>query len=132
MPIIHHQEIAEIEMRPGIRGQFLAGKEHGARGVCLLVNTVDPGASVPLHKHSVEETMLVLEGVVWVRMGDELYTVGPQHTVIIPAGTPHAWGNSGSDVARLLWAFGGPDPFNDSTYLEGSPPAYFPSESHKA
>jgi quercetin dioxygenase-like cupin family protein len=64
MPVINHQEIPEIEMRPGIRGQFLASVEHGARGVCLLVNTVDPGTAVPLHKHTVEETMLVLEGTV--------------------------------------------------------------------
>jgi len=52
--------------------------------------------------------MLVLEGTVWVRIGDERYPVGPQHTVIIPAETAHAWGNSSPDVAKLLWAFGGP------------------------
>jgi quercetin dioxygenase-like cupin family protein len=122
MPIINHQDIPEIEMRPGIRGQFLASKEHGARGICLLVNTVDPGAAAPLHKHTVEETMLVLEGTVWVRVGDQRYMVGPQHTVIIPAGLPHAWGNAGTAAAKLLWAFGGPDPFADATYLEGAPP----------
>jgi quercetin dioxygenase-like cupin family protein len=123
MPVINHQQIPEIEMRPGIRGQFLASKEQGARGVCLLVNSVDPGAAAPLHKHTVEETMLVLEGTVWVRLGEERFMVGPQHTVIIPAGTPHAWGNFGPGVAKLLWAFGGPDPFSDSIYLEGDPPA---------
>jgi quercetin dioxygenase-like cupin family protein len=122
MPVISHQHIAEIQMRPGIRGQFLASQEHGARGVCLLVNMVDPGAAAPLHKHTAEETMLVLEGTVWVRLGEERYTVGPHHTVIIPAETPHAWGNSGPGMAKLLWAFGGPDPFRDSTYLEGAPP----------
>jgi len=131
MPVINHQEMPEIEMRPGIRGQFLASTEHGACGVCLLVNTVAPGASAPLHKHTVEEAMLVLEGTVWVRVGDEHYTVGPQHTVIIPAETPHAWGNSSCDVAKLLWAFGGPDPFRDSTYLEGPPPAYSTPERGK-
>jgi quercetin dioxygenase-like cupin family protein len=132
MPVIHHQQIPEIEMRPGIRGQFLASRGHGAQGVCLLVNTVAPGAGAPLHQHSVEETMLVLEGIVWVRIGDERYTVGPQHTVIIPPETPHAWGNSGPDVAKLLWAFGGPDPFSDAVYLEGAPPVYSTSESRNA
>jgi quercetin dioxygenase-like cupin family protein len=131
MPVINHEEIPEIEMRPGIRGQFLASRAHGARSVCLLVNTVAPGAAAPLHKHTVEETMLVLEGTVWVRISDERYTVGPQHTVIIPAETPHAWGNSGPGVAKLLWAFGGSDPFLDSTYLEGTPPAHSTLESDK-
>jgi hypothetical protein len=96
MAIISHRSIPEVEMRPGIRGQFLASKEQGARGVCLLVNTADPGATVPLHKHSE---------------------------------TPHAWGNAGGDIAKLLWAFAGPDPFRDSTYLEGLPPTCVPPDS---
>ena len=124
MPIIDHRTIPEIVMRPGIRGQFLAHKDSGAAGVSLLANTVDPGAEAPLHLHTVEETMLVLEGSVWVRVGDERCTLGPNHTVIIPAHTPHAWGNAGATVAKLLWAFAGPDPFGDATYLEGAPPRH--------
>src|SRR5687768_7169667 len=56
MPIVDHSAIPEIHMRPGIRGQFLAHKDLGARGVSLLANTVDPGAAAPLHSHTVEET----------------------------------------------------------------------------
>jgi gentisate 1,2-dioxygenase len=74
---------------------------------------------------------LVLEGTGWVRVGDERYTVGPQHTVIIPAETPHAWGNSGPDVAKLSWAFARPHPFRDSTSLGGAPPTYAPPERAK-
>ena len=124
MPIIDHRTIPEIQMRPGIRGQFLANQALGATGVSLLINTVEPGAAAPLHMHTVEETMLVLEGTVWAQVGDERYTVGPNHTVIIPPHTPHAWGNAGENTARLLWAFAGPDPFGDATYLEGTPPKH--------
>jgi quercetin dioxygenase-like cupin family protein len=124
MPIIAHNTIPEIRMRPGIRGKFLANKELGATGVSLLANTVEPGAAAPLHMHTVEETMLVLEGTVWVQVGQERYTLEPNHTVIIPPHTPHAWGNAGTGVAQLLWAFAGPDPFADATYLEGEPPQY--------
>src|SRR6267143_6554581 len=122
MPIINHQTIPEMLMRPGIRGQFLAHKNLGAEGVSLLVNTVEPGAAAPLHKHTVEETMLVLEGTVWVRVGAEYATVGPHHTVIIPADTPHAWGNNGPDVAKLLWAFGGPYTFAHSADFAAQAP----------
>jgi quercetin dioxygenase-like cupin family protein len=122
MPVIDHRTLPEITMRQGIRGQFLASKDLGATGVSLLANTVDPGAAAPLHLHTVEETMLVLEGTVWVQVGAERLTLGPHHTVIIPPGTPHAWGNAGASVAKLLWAFAGPDPFSDATYLEGTPP----------
>lgn len=124
MPVIDHRIIPEIQMRPGIRGQFLAHHELGSTGVSLLTNIVDPGAAAPLHTHTVEETMLVLAGTIWVRIGGEQYTLGPEHTVIIPPHTPHAWGNAGPGVARLLWAFAGPDPFADATYLEGAPPQH--------
>ena len=122
MPIIDHAELPEIDMRQGIRGKFLSHQDLGAAGCSLLVNTVEPGADAPLHKHTVEETMLVLEGAVWVQIGAERATVGANHTVIIPAHTPHAWGNAGGTTAKLLWAFAGPNPFDDATYLEGEPP----------
>ena len=47
MPVINHQTIPEVLMRPGIRGQFLAHKSLGAEGVSLLVNTVESGAAAP-------------------------------------------------------------------------------------
>ncbi len=124
MAIIDHAKLPEIEMRQGVRGKFLSHQELGAAGCSLLVNTVEPGAAVPLHKHTVEETMLVLEGTVWVQLDTERTTVCANHTVIIPAGTPHAWDNDGHEPAKLLWAFAGPNPFDDSTYLEGDPPKH--------
>ena len=36
MPVIDHATCAEVEMRPGIRGQFLADKSLGSEGVSLL------------------------------------------------------------------------------------------------
>jgi quercetin dioxygenase-like cupin family protein len=124
MPIIDHADCPELQMRPGIKGQFLANRELGSSAVSLLTNTVEPGAEAPLHVHTVEETMLVLEGTIWARVGDERYTVVKNHTVIIPPHTPHAWGNAGEGVAKLLWAFAGVDPFGDATYLEGTPPKH--------
>ncbi len=122
MPIVDHDKVPEIEMRAGIRGRFLANKDLGSTGVSLLYNVVQPGASAPSHTHTVEETMLVLEGTVWAEIGDERHEVGPNHTVIIPPHTPHAWGNSGPEPAKLLWAFAGADPFSDAAYLDGTPP----------
>ena len=122
MPVIDRGQDTEIQMRPGIRGRFVANKELGASQVGLLINTIDPGVNVPLHTHTVEEGFLILRGTLWVRIGEERYTAGRQHTVIIPPGTPHAWGTEGTDVAEVVFAFGGPDPFGDAVYLEGEPP----------
>ena len=122
MPFIDHKAISEIQMRPGIRGRFLANRELGATGIAMLLNTVDPGVAVPLHMHTVEEGVVVYEGSIWMRVGDQRYTVGANDVATIPARTPHAWGNSGPEVARMLWVWSGNDPFRDATYLEGEPP----------
>lgn len=129
MPVINHRNVPLMEMRSGIRGQFLANKALGSCGLSLLKNWVQPGAQAPLHTHTVEETMLVLAGTVWAQIGDEHFTVGPNNTVIIPPNTPHAWGNLGPGVAELLWAFAGPDPFGDATYLNGLPPKHTPDDT---
>ena len=115
------EELAYVIDNAGARllvteGQFLANAELGSTAVSLLTNTVEPGAEAPLHTHTVEETMLVLEGRVWAQVGDERYEVTQHHTVVIPPNTPHAWGNDGESEAKLLWAFAGADPFGDATY----------------
>jgi quercetin dioxygenase-like cupin family protein len=122
MPFIDGRTIPEILMRPGIRGRFLAHKDLGASRVSLLMNTAEPGAAVPLHMHEVEETVVMFEGRIWVQLGEDRRVIGPDDTVIIPPHTPHAWGTEGSEAARMMWVYGGPDPFADSTYFEGKPP----------
>jgi len=69
--------------------------------------------------HQVEETVVMFEGRIWVQLGDERRVIGPNDTVIIPAFMPHA---EGTEAARMMWVYGGPDPFADSTYLEGESP----------
>jgi len=122
MPFVDGRTIPEVLMRPGIHGRFLAHKDLGASMVSLLMNRADPGAAVPLHMHQVEETVVMFEGSIWVQLGEERRVIGPNDTVIIPALTPHAWGTEGTEAARMMWVYGGPDPFADSTYLEGGPP----------
>ena len=87
-----------------------------------LLAAVASLAAVPLHVHQVEETVVMFEGRIWVQLGEERRVIGPNDTVIIPALTPHAWGTEGTEAARMMWVYGGSDPFADSTYLEGEPP----------
>ncbi len=51
-----------------------------------------------------------------------MYDIGPDDSVVIPPHTPHAWGNAGPGPARMLWVWGGADPFGDATYLAGEAP----------
>src|SRR5215211_1657754 len=120
MPFIDGRTIPEVLMRPGIHGRFLAHKDLGASRVSLLMNRAEPGAAVPFHMHQVEETVVIFEGRIWVQLGEERRVIGPNDTVIIPPMTPHAWGTEGTEEARMMWVYGGPDPFADSTYFDGA------------
>jgi len=66
--------------------------------------------------------VVIFAGRIWVRLGEERHVLGPDDTVIIPPRVPHAWGAEGDEEARMMWVYSGPDPFSDSTYLEGAPP----------
>jgi quercetin dioxygenase-like cupin family protein len=63
-----------------------------------LRTRLEPGAAgPPLHLHlGFDETFVVKEGELILRVGDEDRRVGPGGRVTIPAGTPHAPRNPGS------------------------------------
>jgi quercetin dioxygenase-like cupin family protein len=122
MPCIDSNKIPEVLMREGVVGKFLADARTGTSGLTVLLNLVEPGAAIPLHRHSAEESGIVLEGEIWARIDNERFSVTPDRTIVFPATMPHAWGNSGSRVARVLWVWNSADPFGDSVYIDGPPP----------
>lgn len=124
MPIVAHAQAPEIPWRPGYRSFTLAGRDQGVR--CVVSHSViEPGAGAPLHVHAeVDEILMVVEGTLEVRLGDERRLVEANHTISVPAGTPHAFTAVGSAPAHIfefipeLGAIAG-----KTTYLEGGPPA---------
>ena len=84
---------------------------------------VSPGAGAPLHYHESDELIVVLEGALEARLGDETQHVGPNHTIVVPPRVPHAFSSVGAGDAHVLAFFPVPDPFAHTTYLEGTPPA---------
>jgi quercetin dioxygenase-like cupin family protein len=61
-----------------------------------------PGSEPPLHVHHAnDETFVVLEGKMRIRIGDEVYEAGPGDVVFAPRGIPHAF-KIKSDMVRAL------------------------------
>ena len=120
MPIANNADAVEVPWRPGYRSYTLAGAEQGVHCAASLA-VLEPGAGAPLHFHAeVDEVLIVLEGELEVRLGEERRRVGANHTIAIPAGTPHAF------VALAPTRFYGFLPklgaIAAATYLEGGPP----------
>ena len=84
--------------------------EHGDPAV-LCEMWVDPGGGVPPHVHPrMEERFTVVEGRMEFLAGRRWVARDPGETVVIPAGTRHAYRNGGSTVAYSRCIATPPDP----------------------
>ncbi|GGC29447.1 cupin [Siccirubricoccus deserti] len=123
MPVIDNAAAPEIPWRPGYRVFPLAGP---AQGVATATSRaeIQPGAGAPLHIHTdLDEVLIVTAGMLELRIGEARQMVGPDHTIAIPAGTPHGFVAVGSEPARTFTFFARTGAFASTVFLEGEPPA---------
>jgi mannose-6-phosphate isomerase-like protein (cupin superfamily) len=73
----------------------LQGKDHGNPGLSLILVDAAPGRGPSLHTHPYAEIMIVQEGTATFTDGHTEREVGPGHVVVIPAGEPHGFKNTG-------------------------------------
>lgn len=68
----------------------------------------EPLYQAPLHKHSEEdEAWYVLEGMLRVRVGEQVEEVTTGGAVIVPSGTAHTFWNPSPEPTRYLLLMGG-------------------------
>jgi quercetin dioxygenase-like cupin family protein len=123
MPVIDTTSIPEIQMRVGVSGKWLCDRKQGASSTSVLRNWVEPGITIPRHRHDQEEIVLVERGTMWVEIDGVRHEAGPGQTVIIPARAVHAWGTLKEKI-QIVFVWPESEPFapGKSTYLDGSEP----------
>ena len=123
MPIVDHNRVPEVPWRPGCRKWYLAGSEQGVTST-LSMDSIEPGNGAPVHTHTIDEFIVILDGSLEVMVDGASYVVGKNHTLVIPPGTEHGFKAAGSDAAQLLVFFPTLDPYSEkyTHYLEGSRP----------
>jgi mannose-6-phosphate isomerase-like protein (cupin superfamily) len=77
------------------------GADHGS-GLCIIFVDAEPGRGPSLHTHPYEEVLIILEGQATLDDGDEKRDVGAGDVVLIPAGQPHGFVNSGPGRLRQI------------------------------
>jgi mannose-6-phosphate isomerase-like protein (cupin superfamily) len=77
------------------------GHHHDA-GVSFIVIDAPPGSGPKLHKHLYEEVFVVQEGVVTFTAGEEVIEASAGQVVVVPAGVPHKFVNSGAGRLRQI------------------------------
>jgi quercetin dioxygenase-like cupin family protein len=80
----------------GTRLQVLIGADE-APHFALRRFIMEPGGGMPRHTNEVEHEQYVLRGRARVGIGDEVFDVGADDVVYIPAGVPH-WYEAQGDV----------------------------------
>jgi mannose-6-phosphate isomerase-like protein (cupin superfamily) len=124
MPVIPNADAQEVPWRPGYRNFVLAGRDQGLACVAGY-SEIQPGAGAPLHvHHDVDEVFILLQGTLEMRLGDERIRVEADHTIAIPAGTPHAFVAVGPTPVRMFTFMPRNRAIAESTtYFEDAAPA---------
>jgi mannose-6-phosphate isomerase-like protein (cupin superfamily) len=97
-----HMSFINLEQLPfvGMSHEF-HGEKEGAPFSAYIVNA-KPGQGPPLHTHPYVEVAFTIEGCATITVGDETREVTAGRIVVIPAGTPHRFVNSGNGVLRQI------------------------------
>ncbi|HEY8283979.1 MAG TPA: cupin domain-containing protein [Chloroflexota bacterium] len=85
----------------GTGGEF-QGFAHGDIGASFIIVDAPPGGGPRLHRHPYAEIFLILEGTVTFTAGADVIEAGGGQMVVVPAGMPHKFVNSGTGRLRQV------------------------------
>ena len=77
------------------------GHNHDA-ALSFIIIDAPPGSGPKLHKHPYEEVFVVQEGTVTFTAGDDVIEASGGQVVVVPAGVPHKFVNSGTGQLRQI------------------------------
>jgi quercetin dioxygenase-like cupin family protein len=96
-----------VDRGGGVRTFAVVTKDLGATQFLSGVTEFVPGASIPLHSHNCEESVVILDGIAALELqGGERFELEPGDATWILAGSTHRIANIGRDVLRILWIYG--------------------------
>lgn len=109
MNLVANQRDGKISEMPGRRVYWMQTPETtGGQYNSLCTVIYEPGAKAkPAHAHdNGEETIFVVAGVGKVLVGDEIFDLEPNTSVLFPQGVPHMVWNTGNTPMHLACFYG--------------------------
>ncbi|MGI8562098.1 MAG: cupin domain-containing protein [Candidatus Dormibacter sp.] len=87
----------------GREGSFtFGGADHGDVPTSFILDRSKPGAGPALHRPPYDEVWILEEGEATFTAGDRTLTAGPGSILIVGAGTPHKFINTGTTPLRMV------------------------------
>ncbi len=91
-----------VTNRSCLPSDLFEGSRHGPAKISIIFSDTEPGGGPALHRHTYDETWVVLEGPVQVWIGSETGEAESGDIVVSPANTAHRFQNVGEAPARLV------------------------------
>ena len=91
MPVIHLADLPHETFREGVTYQTLVGDDRGSTPVRIGIQRTNPGSKTPKHSHPYLEVLTVLEGhgEAWMEDAENLVSLAPGVTLVLPANLKH-------------------------------------------
>lgn len=104
--ILRPADITPHERGGGARTIPLVTSGVGSRSLLNGITEFAPGASIPLHKHNCEESVMVLDGEAICEIDGVQHRLGSNDTTWLPAEVPHRFINaSDTQRMRIFWTY---------------------------
>jgi quercetin dioxygenase-like cupin family protein len=98
---VSREELPRFEVGPkGSHARIFHGEQHELPSVSLMLAELHPGEGPPWHRHDYDEVFVISEGQATYTIGEETIVADSGTVVLVPAGIPHRFVNSGQGVLR--------------------------------
>jgi quercetin dioxygenase-like cupin family protein len=105
MKIVRASEQAVDRSDPGVDALRLVHRANGAKTMTAGVATFEPGASILLHTHPTEETVIIVEGSATAHVQGKKYSLEKYDTTIMPPNVPHYFENNSDRPMTIAYFY---------------------------
>ena len=105
MPVFKNKDMNLKELFPGVLMKKGIDYETGSKSVTLGEINLSQGCGLPIHTHTVEDCMYIVEGKGEMYIDEEIYPVEAGDQILVPAGTKHNIKNTGKNPLVLVFTY---------------------------
>jgi len=105
LKLLHYKDVKEKPADEGaskLQVRWLITKEMGADNFAMRLFEMEPGGNSPLHQHSHEHEVYILEGEGVVTDGEQGRKFKPGYAIFIPPNERHQFKNTGRKTVKFL------------------------------
>lgn len=121
-----HDDIIKMAKENTFFRRVLSTTQHSQ----VVIMSIPPGGEIGEEVHGyVDQTLYFIEGTGKAILDDVPSDVGPEHLVVVPAGTKHNFTNTGATDLKLFTVYAPPE-HKDGTVHETKAAAEVDKEDH--